>query len=878
MRNATPAFMRALAEGRRDYVNRLAITLADGTVLQGTETTYDVDTGTETVTTTNYLTNENLWEDGMKMEDSVSADDVFQIGAAIINSATFTLNNIDDRFSPYSFDGARCIWTVGLADLDDGTSDFMQMGTFIVDETDYDGSVITLKCLDNMSKFDKPYNTTLVYPATLGAIVRDACTKCGVTLATNSLQFPHYTYQVTNKPSSESTTYRQVISWAAQIAVCFARCNTGGQLEFKFYNTSALDDAADDLDGGVFDGSTPYASGDSADGGSFNPWNTGYVYDGGNFTLYPQMHYIGSAFSHKVATDDVVITGVRVQKKIETEGSSTAYQTYTYGTDGYIVSIEGNDFIDGTHGEDVKNWMGQALVGLVFRKAEVQHPNDPTFEAGDVAYYWDRKGNRYTLLVSSTTFSCNSSQRTVSAAETPAKNFAQKFTESTRNYVEMRKQLAKQQTSWETAAEALARQIANASGLHETDVVESGATTKYYHDKPNLADSEIAMVFNDLGFFVCDDYKTKTDAGEDPSWVGLKVDGAFLARQIDTIDLFFNYASGGTLKLGGKDDVNGKLEIYDSSGNLIGTWSNNGLYHGTVGQNGSFAVYPEGKLVGNIPGVVLRAGPNGLITNNGAAYLTGLGVKANPTSASIASVSIHTQVGIPTIDFNIPYAQVQMRTNRILTETISDIFVTNTTGLALKGFDATRIGSYNEENYFLDVTVNGTVNNGPFREQGHMVVSENLSVFGNFAVSGTKSRLAETKNYGNRRLYCYETPTPYFGDIGTGCTDANGEAVVCIDDIFDETVSTHVEYSVFLQKEGMGDIWIDEKEKSYFVVKGSPNLKFSWELKAVQNQYEYCRLDEDGIISDEDIDDYNIGLSMSAELDALDNEDLFPDK
>lgn len=34
------------------------------------------------------------------------------------------------------------------------------------------------------------------------------------------------------------------------------------------------------------------------------------------------------------------------------------------------------------------------------------------------------------------------------------------------------------------------------------------------------------------------------------------------------------------------------------------------------------------------------------------------------------------------------------------------------------------------------------------------------------------------------------------------------------------------------------------KEEGFFVVRGTENLKFSWEVKAVQKEYEYERLEE----------------------------------
>ena len=83
-----------------------------------------------------------------------------------------------------------------------------------------------------------------------------------------------------------------------------------------------------------------------------------------------------------------------------------------------------------------------------------------------------------------------------------------------------------------------------------------------------------------------------------------------------------------------------------------------------------------------------------------------------------------------------------------------------------------------------------------------------------------------------------------FGDIGTAQTDEAGECYINIDDIFAETVNTGVEYQVFLQKEGKGDLWVEEKTDSYFIVKGTENLKFSWEIKAIQRDYEFERLEK----------------------------------
>lgn len=124
---------------------------------------------------------------------------------------------------------------------------------------------------------------------------------------------------------------------------------------------------------------------------------------------------------------------------------------------------------------------------------------------------------------------------------------------------------------------------------------------------------------------------------------------------------------------------------------------------------------------------------------------------------------------------------------------------------------------------------------------GRTQFNEEVKVVGNFSVTGTKSVIAKTKNYGNQLFYCYETPTPTLGDFGGGVIGKDGMAIISIDDIFQESTETAIEYYVFLQNEGEGQSWVSEKSDTYFVVKGTPGLRFAWELKAKQKNKEYIR-------------------------------------
>lgn len=124
-----------------------------------------------------------------------------------------------------------------------------------------------------------------------------------------------------------------------------------------------------------------------------------------------------------------------------------------------------------------------------------------------------------------------------------------------------------------------------------------------------------------------------------------------------------------------------------------------------------------------------------------------------------------------------------------------------------------------------------------------------LYVAESFRTAGTKQAVRQTENYGEKGVYCYETPTPYFGDIGSGEISEDGKCYIDIEDILKEMINTGIQYYVFLQKCGEGDLYVSECCPDYFIATGTPGLKFFWELKAKQKGYEYNRYeDEDKVV------------------------------
>ena len=135
---------------------------------------------------------------------------------------------------------------------------------------------------------------------------------------------------------------------------------------------------------------------------------------------------------------------------------------------------------------------------------------------------------------------------------------------------------------------------------------------------------------------------------------------------------------------------------------------------------------------------------------------------------------------------------------------------------------------------------------GHFYSGGTGTDLADASIRGKLKVSGTKSRSVSTVDYDEQLFYCYEMPTPFFGDIGESVISDDGTCMIDIDDIFQESANVGIKYYVFLQREGEGDCWIAEKEQNYFIVKGTPGLKFSFEIKARQAEYEHMRFTDPG--------------------------------
>lgn len=729
MISASKEFREKLKEGE-NVVNYADVTLSNGTVL--------------------HLEPKDFMIGGCQIEDKTT-DGKFGVGFVIGKTAAIKIANHNEQFSQYDFFNSIIYLYVALM-LDDGRIEKIRKGKYYVTLPETPENIIEISAVDDMYKLDRDYSSSrTTYPATLQTIISDACLDCGIPIGFR--QFDNMNYVVRAKP--EKATYRQVVSYACQIAGYNARIDNNGYMQLIWYNTNALDVYT--YVGGDF---KTYPHNTVIYGGDFKDYSTDRIIRGATFSE-PVPEHIFRIKSLEVHTDDVQITGVRVVGDEEV--------TALFGEEGYVIEVSGNPFANGKE-RDVADYLGRRMVGMMFRPLSAQVLNNPLYEPFDVIRVSDVKGNVYNSLLNSIAYTIGEYTNVACEAENPIRQGSTYVSAAAQAVVEARRNTEKQLTTYDKAVQQMNQTAANAMGLFfAIERSGDGSIITYESTKPITIDDNGKCHFEPNstvykktgdGFFVSRDGGLSYTAGFDSQGnavlnvlyaIGINADW------INAGSISANRIQGGTLLLGGYGNRFGNLIIKDENGDnvLALDGSTFELWHTYIESHSNV----EG---GGADSRVLIGG---------------------------GSVQCESSYG---------YGSVY----------IDD------------GLIAVRSGDVNIYNGELNL-YNGS----------------------DLYVDGTKSRIAKTQNYQKRLQYCYEMPSPMFGDIGNGKTDESGECYVFIDDIFRETIDTDCQYQVFLQKYGQGDLWIEERNSDYFLVEGTPNLSFGWEIKARQLGYDIERLE-----------------------------------
>ena len=370
------------------------------------------------------------------------------------------------------------------------------------------------------------------------------------------------------------------------------------------------------------------------------------------------------------------------------------------------------------------------------------------------------------------------------------------------------------------------------------------------------------------------------------------------ATYIKSGTLSANYIKGGTLVLGGSDNVNGIMQVKNASGTVVGQFNKDGvnitsgiiigprLYSiGRAYFDSSWVNIYSGLLDGKLSFLYNTSSSDKNVDNAVEfGYISTGTVSGAPTNqqknTAIKFVDSYSCAGAHAFEWfakdgsgNVKRPLTIGYNNSSSAKCFEMAFngpiilegkETGKGGIIWHGSytwdnEQYNIGDYSQYKYGIKAYYNisnqltGTEVVGPLHLGNGwnpiLTCEQGVEINGRLTVTGTKNRSVKTDEYSNRLLYCYETPSPLFGDIGEGVIDQEGYCYIFLDPIFAETISNSEYYQVFLQRYGPGDCYVLERKPGYFVVAGEPGLKFGWELKAKQKDFDQLRLE----ISDPEI-------------------------
>lgn len=441
-----------------------------------------------------------------KISENTSNEKSFDLGSAIAKQLDLKINNIDGEYSKHKFSGAKITARVGLEIS--GKTEWLKKGVFYADPGKTAGDTISVTAVDGMTKFDVSYSKSgLSYPATLGNIVRDACSVCGITMSPEIASFEKSDFVVTNRPVDSSLTFRNILQFVGEIACLNFKMNADDQLTASWYDTNLLESETAEA-------------------------------------AMKVEHYSGT-----IETDDVVITGVKVtEESVSDSDTEEKNETeYIYGSTGYVLEIKENKLIQEGNGASVAEYAGRKVNGIAFRPVSIHTQGDPSIEAGDIAVITDRKGNKYKTILTGVIYTAKAQQDLICGAESPAEQSAVRYSKATQVYRELRKTVAKQKTEFEKSLEALKTAMGEKRGLYPiTEVLEDGSSILYFCDQDTVAESKIVVKLNASGWGM------STDGGK--TWnTGVLVDGTMIAKILNTIGINADWINTGAIEIKTED-------------------------------------------------------------------------------------------------------------------------------------------------------------------------------------------------------------------------------------------------------------------------------------------------------------------------------------
>ena len=281
---------------------------------------------------------------------SVSGNQI-ELGSAISSELTMKLWNDGGKFDGFAFEGAELYVRLGIK-LEDTTTEYIPIGYYTVDEPPRKLSTISIKALDRMARFDRVYDSSMTYPASLYQILSDACAKCNVPLATPGSDLLNSAYSPATRPTEDGITYHQIIIWIAELTGSCAWIDWDGKLRLSWYESCSTQITADDR------------------------------------------------ISSDMQENDITITGVQITAN--DEGKTV----YLSGSDTYALCIEGN-LLAQDNLQSVAKALGDQLIGFTYRPYNCQARGLPHLWQMECISYVDAAGITHPSIINQHTYTYN---------------------------------------------------------------------------------------------------------------------------------------------------------------------------------------------------------------------------------------------------------------------------------------------------------------------------------------------------------------------------------------------------------------------------------------------------------------------------------------
>ena len=424
------------------------------------------------------------------------------LGILIGRTIQIELDNRDGSLSNYDFFGAEI--ALRLRFVLSATTEKITVGTFTVLTPETEGETILINATDASWRTDKPYSTTVTFPATLATLFSDACDSCGI--AYQSATFNNSSFTVDAMPDGDYT-FRQIFGYIACIAGGNARISRAGYMEILSYDFA--------------------------------------------HTTY---HDLTDWINLTLDTSDITITGLKTSKT-ETDDNGKEIKTDVLkGADGYVLEVV-NPLIAGKE-TAVLELISTSLVGATFRKFSGDYTAYPLAEFMDSVKLTDRKGNTYWSVITDIDFTLFGTTAIFNSAVSAVQNAGTYPSVESKAVIAARKLVTAERSARETAIAQLNSLLAQSSGMYTTSVPqEDGSTIYYLHDKPTLAESANVMKLtaDAIGF--------STDGGETYPF-GLAVNGDTITRILSAVGVNAEWVKVGASSLPDSiDNLSSQLSV-----------------------------------------------------------------------------------------------------------------------------------------------------------------------------------------------------------------------------------------------------------------------------------------------------------------------------